>query len=344
MKFNVGYSISSDGTYSFLDIVTRYKEHISEVYFPWLDTPSGRASLINCDGYIDWDAQQNLINDLQQIKQMGIKLDLLYNGNCLGDDAMSENMQNTLLSIIDFLNYKGCSPDIITTASPAVAFVIKKHRKHIEVRASVNMKIGTVKGMQYMADLFDSFYIQREYNRDFTRIKELKEWADANGKGLYMLANSGCMSFCSCQTFHDNTVSHSNGISTKKNIEGFVPHSCWNYLKGTSNWVSLLQNTWVRPEDIKNYEPYFSSVKLATRMHNLPGLVIDSYVRGRYMGNLLDLFEPGFGPAIAPYVINNSSFPAEFFKTVSTCNKQCHKCNYCKNVLDKVLEYDNSED
>lgn len=339
MKFNIGYSISPDNSYDFLEIVKKYKDHISEVYFPWVDTPSGRASLINVDGYIDWSAQQKLTSDLVEIKKMGIKLDLLYNGNCLGDDAMSVSMQNTLLSIIDFLRYSGAAPDIITTASPAVAFVIKKHRQNIEVRASVNMRIGTVKGMQYLRD-FDSFYIQRDYNRDFERIAELKDWADKNGKGLYMLANSGCMSFCSCQTFHDNTVSHSNGISSKNNIEGFVPHTCWQYLEDEENWVSLLQNTWVRPEDIHNYEPYFESVKLATRMHALPALVVDSYVRGKYYGNLLDLFEPGFGPALAPYIIDNTKFPADFFEKTSKCNKQCHNCNYCKSVLETVKRRD----
>lgn len=339
MKFNIGYSISSDNSYDFIDIVKKYKEHIDEVYFPWLDNPTGRASLTNIDGYIDWNAQTKLIADLKEIKAMGIKLDLLYNGNCMGGDALSLNMQNTLLSIIDYLRFCGCAPDVITTASPAVAFVIKSNRKGIDVRASVNMRIGTVKAMQYLKD-FDSFYIMREYNRDFLRIKELKEWADNNGKRLYMLANSGCMSHCSYQTFHDNTVAHSNEIATKNNIEGFVPYGCWEYLKDRENWVSVLQNTWVRPEDISNYEEYFSSVKLATRMHMLPALVVDSYVRGKYYGNLLDLFEPGYGRLFAPYIIDNTKFPKDWFITTAQCDKQCYKCNYCNEVLKKVIVKD----
>lgn len=344
MKYNVGYSLSDDGSYDFLEIVKRYKEHINEVYFPWLDIPSGRASLTNSDGFIDWSVQEKLISDLKQIKLLGIRLDLLYNANCFGDDAMSEQMQNTLISVIDYLNYVGCPIDVITTTSPAVAHIVKTHRSHIEVRASVNMRIGTVKGMQYLAHLFDSFYIQRDYNRDLERIKELKAWADKNGKKLYMLANSGCMAFCSCQTFHDNAVAHSNGIASKKNIEGFHPHSCWHYLRDAENWVSLLQNTWVRPEDIHNYEGLFDSVKLATRMHQLPALVIDSYVREKYSGNLLDLFEPGFGPAIAPYVFNNSAFPEDFFEKTSKCDKKCHTCSYCRMVLDKILIKDWMDD
>ena len=344
MKFNIGYSISDDNSYLFLDIVKRYKEHISEVYFPWLDNATGRASLVNYDGYIDWNAQRTLVNDLIEIKSMGIKLDLLYNGTCLGEEAISVTMQNTLLSIIDYLKICGCPIDIITTASPVVAQIVKKHRPQIEVRASVNMKIGTVKGMQYVSHLFDSFYIQRDYNRDFDRIKELKKWADKNDKKLYMLANSGCLAFCSCQSFHDNTVAHSGGISARRNIEGVYPHICWSHLREKENWVNLLQNTWVRPEDIHKYEPYFESVKLATRMHTLPALVVDSYVRGKYSGNLLDLFEPGFGPALAPFVIDNTKFPEDWFEVTTNCDKKCYKCNYCETVLKKVLIEDDTQD
>lgn len=342
MKFNIGYSLIDDQSYTFLDIVKKYKDHISEVYFPWLDNATGRASLINFDGYIDWSAQQQLVSDLKEIKDMGIKLDLLYNASCMGDDAMSITMQNTLLSTLDYLVYCQCPVDIITTTSPVVAQIIKKHRPEIEVRASVNMKIGTVKGMQYLAHLFDSFYIQRDYNRDLEHIAELKDWADKNGKKLYMLANSGCLAHCSCQAFHDNTVSHSSGIAARKNIEGVYPHICWSHLKDPKNWVNILQNTWVRPDDLHNYEPYFESVKLATRMHTLPALVVDSYVRGRYDGNLLDLFEPGFGPALAPHVIDNSKFPADWFERTTKCNKKCHQCNYCAQVLKQVLVVDST--
>lgn len=72
--------------------------------------------------------------------------------------------------------------DIVTTASLMIARTIKNNFPDIEVRASVNMRIGTVKAMEYIADLFDSYNIQREYNRDLRRITELKEWADKHGK------------------------------------------------------------------------------------------------------------------------------------------------------------------
>ena len=99
----------------------------------------------------------------------------------------------------------------------------------------------------------------------------------------------------------------------------------------------LLQNTWIRPEDIHHYEDLFDTVKLATRMHSLPGMVIDAYVRRQFFGNTLDLFEPGFGRALAPYIINNGAFPEDWFQKTTSCRKACESCGYCKEVLGKVL-------
>jgi collagenase-like PrtC family protease len=191
--------------------------------------------------------------------------------------------------------------------------------------------------MEYLQDLFDSFHVQRDYNRDLARLKELKEWADGHGKKLIMLANSGCFRDCSGQIFHDNLVAHESEICEIKNLADFMPYVCYRMLKNPENYHMLLENTWVRPEDIHNYEGIFDTVKLATRMHELPGLVIGAYARGYHIGNTLDLFEPAQGRAIAPYIINNSAFPSDWFEKTSSCSKNCEKCGYCKQVLSKVL-------
>lgn len=337
MKFSVGFQLYENGEEPFSEIVKTYKEHISEVFFPWQDIATGRSAVATRHGYTDWDAQARMENELLAIKNMGVKLDLLFNANCYGEYAISEKLANTVMSVIEYLEAIGCGVDIITTASLAIAHTVKTHFPKIEIRASVNMRIGTVKGMKYLADLFDSFHVQRDYNRDLKHLRELKEWADKSGKKLVMLANSGCFINCSGQIFHDNMVAHESEICEVQNMKDFNPYVCWRAMKDRNNWHMLLENTWVRPEDLHNYEDIFDTVKLATRMHSLPGMVIDAYSRGRYIGNTLDLFEPGFGRAIAPYIINNSDFPSDWFEKTASCDKNCHKCGYCKSVLDRVL-------
>ncbi len=337
MKFAVGFQLFEDGEEPFSDIVQEYKDSISEVFFAWQDIPTGRGVIGANDGYTDWYSQSRTETELKKIKSLGIKLDLLFNANCYGSQSLSERFANQIKSVIEYLETAVGGVDIVTTTSLFVAHVIKVYYPQIEVRASVNMKIGSVQAMRQVEDLFDSFHVQREYNRNLAYLKELKQWADAHNKKLIMLANSGCFFNCAGQIFHDNLVAHENEISEIKNLPNFNQYVCRRVLKNRENWHMLLQNTWVRPEDLHNYEGLFDTVKLATRMHALPGMVIGAYVRGYYYGNLLDLLEPGLGRAIAPYVINNSSFPSNWFTQSSSCDKICHKCEYCKSVFEKVL-------
>ena len=337
MKFAVGFQLYQQEEEPFSQIVSTYREHISEVFFAWQDIPTGRSNVATLHGYTDWTAQARMEEELRTIKAMGIKLDLLFNGNCYGQYAISEKLANTVASVIEHLQETVGGVDIVTTASLAIAHTVKKHFPHVEVRASVNMKIGTVKAMEYVADLFDSFHVMREYNRDLKHLHSLKDWADEHGKKLVMLANSGCFVHCSGQIFHDNLVAHEAEVCEVSNLKDFTPYVCRRNLKNRDNWHMILQNTWVRPEDLHHYEDLFDTVKLATRMHSHPGLVIDSYCRGRFIGNTLDLFEPGFGRAFAPFIVDNTAFPADWFEKTTSCSKNCHTCGYCKALLPKLL-------
>lgn len=334
LKFSVGYQYNEDMPFS--KIVSNYSAFVDEVYFPWIDLPSGRSIISGYDGYFDYGLQDKLLKDLKAFKDMGIKLDLLFNANCYGEEAMSEVLRGRVYSIIDFLCENDLKVDRVTTTSPAIAYMIKENYGDISLKASVNMKISTVKGMEYVAHLFDDYCIAKECNRDLERLKTLKNWAEENGKKITLLANSGCMRDCSGQIFHDNMVAHEAEISKQRNID-FLPYMCWAYLKDPKNFVSVLQNTWIKPEDIHNYEGLIDTVKLATRAHQLPGMVIDAYTRGKYSGNLLDLFEPSFSPAFAPYVIDTSKIPVDFWQHTISCDKNCSKCNYCSIVLEKSL-------
>ena len=337
MKFAVGYQLPEDGEEPFIEVLRDYQDHIAEVYFPWMNVPTGRAALTSRRGFVDWTGQERLEQDLAAFKAMGLKLDLLLNANCYGGHAMSEYIENLVCSILDHLKRAIGGVEIVTTTSLAIARTVQRHFGETDVRASVNMRIGTVKGMAYVKGLFDSYHVQREYNRDLGRVHELKAWAGANGKRLLMLGNSGCFNFCSGQTFHDNMVAHEADIDETHNIRDWTPYVCWHNLKDRENWVYILQNSWIRPEDIHHYEDMFPVVKLATRQHANPRMVIHAYATRRFPGNLLDLFEPGLGPALAPYVIDNTRFPEDWFERTTQCGKRCEACDYCRGVLEQVL-------
>lgn len=333
-KLSVGYQYREERPFS--RVIEDYADRIESVYFPWVDMPTGRSMIAGFDGYYDYSLQETLVKDLESIKKMGIGLNLLFNANCYGEDAMSQVLRGRVCSVLDYLGERDLLPQSVTTTSPAIAHIIREQYEDISLTASVNMKIGTVKGMQYVAHLFDGYCIAKECNRDLERLRTLKAWATENRKKITMLANSGCMRDCSGQIFHDNMVAHEAEVSKQKNID-FLPYMCYTYLKDPKHYVSVLQNTWVRPEDICHYEGLVDTVKLATRSHQLPGMVIGAYARGWYAGNLLDLFEPSYSPAFAPFVVDSAKIPADFWEHTVACNKNCHQCNYCEKVMNKAL-------
>jgi len=336
VKFALGYQLPDEEESPFAALVEEFREHIAEVYFPWLDLPTGRSPLMSCGDPDRQTVQAQVEQDLLAMRRLGVKLDLLLNASCYGREAYSlalvERVSSVIAHLMDLVGL-----DVITTMSPLIAETVKGSFPGVEVRASINMRLGSVRSLEYVAHLFDSYHVQRECNRDPERLGELQAWAKANGKRLIMLANSGCLSFCSVQTFHDNVVSHEAEVAELDNAPANAPALCWSYLRERRHWVRFLQNTWVRPEDLHHYERHFPVVKLATRMQANPRRVLQAYVSQRYRGNLPDLFEPGHGPLFAPFIIDNARFPEDWFARTSTCGQQCEPCDYCASVLAQVL-------
>ena len=287
---------------TFIEQIINNRNHIYEVYFSWGDFPNGRSSAVFDEQFLPWELQARQIEVLKQLSESGIKLNLLFNANCYGAESQSRVFFNKIGDTVDYIksNFGLAS---VTTTSPLIAKFIKANFEDIEVRASVNMEIGSVQGMDYLSEYFDSFYMKRELNRDFDAIKCLSDWCKENGKKLYMLANSGCLNHCSAHNFHDNLVAHEAEIAKMDNAYNFGG-ICKEYLKDEKHYISLINDTnFVRPEDIHKYEQYFDAVKLATRVHRSPQLVLSSYINEKYSGNILEILEPTH--SIYPYVVEN---------------------------------------
>lgn len=336
IKYEVGYQLT-DRYFSFTQMLSEFVDRIDTVYFPWTEIATCRNAIANNKGARNWMAQFALERDLKWLRHHGIRLNLLFNANCYGEKAVSKYLENEIQSILYHLDEIGLLPEIVTTTSPAIAQMVKKAFPQILTRTSVNMKIGTVESMEYLADFFDEYNMQREYNRDLKHIEMLKNWTDRNGKGFYMLANSGCFRNCSAQIFHDNLVSHDLEVAERDNIDGWHISNCRWYLHERKNWATILKGTWIRPEDIHNYADFFPVIKLATRQHENPWMILNAYTKEEFLGSIADLLEPGFSKEIAPYVIANQMFPDDWFKRTTSCSKNCHICGYCDRVLEDVL-------
>lgn len=159
MKYSVGYQLFDENENSFAQSLVEMAQHIDEVYFPWVDAKTCRSSLIDKKGLIYWDGQKLLEQDLKLLSENGIKLNLLLNANCYGEDATSTYFRNYIYSLVDHIANIAGRVDCVTTTSPFAAKIIKQYFPQVKTRASVNMRIGTLEGIQYLAEYFDGFYI-----------------------------------------------------------------------------------------------------------------------------------------------------------------------------------------
>ncbi len=329
MKYIIGYQ-ANDG---FIDSIIENKEHIREVYFSWGDMPNGRASIVTADGVTAFEKQQKMCADLERISSEGIELNLLLNANCYGADSQSRAFFCKIGDTADYIK-RTFGLSTVTTSSILIAKFFRENFEGLDVRASVNMEIGSIEGLEYVKDYFTSFYIKRECNRSKSALDAVKQWCKDNGKQMYLLANSGCLNFCSAHAFHDNLVAHEAEISKMDNGYQFGG-VCHDYLKAHPE--NAVKNTnFIRPEDISLYEEYTEAVKLATRVNPSPTNVLNSYIRGHYVGGINRLLEPDHSGILYPTVLENSKFPKDFSERVMTCDKNCSRCGYCVSVYENI--------
>ncbi len=330
MKYMIGYQLQESGALN--QEIIKNKNRIHEVYFAWGTMASGRGGAAYHTDLMPHEAVQLQKEQLTQLARQGIGMNLLLNANCYGADSLSRRF---LLQTGDLLAYLQDAVDLssVTTTSPILAHFIKENFEDLEVRASVNMEVGTIEGMAYLADDFDSYYYKRELNRDLPQVARMKKWADAHGKKLFMLANSGCLNFCSARQFHDNLVAHENEIARMDNGAKFTT-ACSRFAGKPENRNQILRYlNCVRPEEMQLYEPYVVAAKLATRVSPRPENIVRAYMAGSYGGNLLELLEPSHAAHLQPTILDNSRLPADYCAHVAACDKKCETCTYCETAM-----------
>jgi collagenase-like PrtC family protease len=328
VRFSVGYQALTDGR-TFAGMLAPHRPAVAEVYFAWPEEPSGRTPLHDAD-------RARLLADLADLRRMGLQLNLLFNAACYGADAASRRLEERVGAVLAAVAAAVGPPESVTTLSPAVAFVVRRAFPSVRVRASVNLRLGSVAALRQSADLFDGFCVWRDANRDLVLLKALRAWADANGKTMSLLANSGCLRACPGQAFHDNLVAHEAEVRGRPAIEGFTPFACWRYLADPAHHQAVLQATWIRPEDLGRYAGLVETVKLATRAHPRPGQVLRAYGEGRFDGNLLDLLEPGHGHLLGGRILDNRRFPEDWAEHAAVCAAD-GDCARCGEILERVL-------
>lgn len=334
-KFAVGYFFHNPG--KFIPLIKPYIPALAEVYFPIPGILSARE--INGDEQM---LRRQLISDLREIRASGIKLDLLINATCYGEKSYSTAWRHTVEDAIKYLDDNGVKPEVVTTTSPFVARVIKMKYPDIDIRASVNLKIGSTLAMEYVSDIYDSFYMNRDLQRDIPTMKKFSAWCKAHGKKLCMLVNSGCVRNCPSQVFHETLLAHGFWRASNESFRLKTGVTlCWELFHDRKMYEEVLRCTWIRPEDLHHYAPYAEVFKLSTRDAFLnQDLILRAYTTASHKGDLLDIIDPNFRQSFNEWMIDNTAFPDDWFssKIAGKCAIDCTHCGKCTEVLNKVLK------
>lgn len=316
----------------FIDVCSKYKERIREVFFAWPGVTASRPM-------DDWtpERRERIVEDLRWARFQGIELDAIFNANCYGDIALSYELADHVTNKLLEMDAAGLFPEHVTTTSPFIATVLRQRFPAVKIRFSINMDIASEIALKYVDELYDSFYAGRNDHRRLDYVAKLGAWALEHGKMMGLQANPGCLRNCPFHQFHNNLHGHNRMRQSAVGEEfGFSVFRCrTNYERG--NYEDFLRGIWIRPEDLPLYEEHVGVVKLATRRHPNPEAIVRAYATYSYDGDLAAIMDPFFR---FPKAIDNKALGASpLWPEVRDCKlaDNCENCGKCSALLREVF-------
>ncbi len=221
----------------------------------------------------------------------------------------------------------------------------------IEAVPSINFTIDNPGKLNSLMDLITScdfrlptkIALDRSLNRQPADLvvlsKEIRRrWP---GVKIELLANEGCLSHCPYRSTHEAFIALANsaagadgGVDTYKLNKELA---CQRHFQ--ENPQRILASPFIRPEDVHRYEETADLIKLCGRTLGPAFLekVVHAYAQGKYEGNMLELLDASHWLSQC-YHLANEDFPEEFFTRLSACDLDCHSCDYCTTLFQRIAQ------
>jgi collagenase-like PrtC family protease len=323
MKFSIWYN----QTDSFLDLLQRYKDNISSVYFAlpiyiW----SSWRHLVQNSNY-----EKDIFNLIKVCKEYWIETILVVNATCEWENTWDKDYLLKLIAYIKKIE-KIWLNSISLTNLLYVRF-IKKSIPKLKIYASVNCYVKNVEQAIYMKKLWiDVLTIDRDINRDLDLIKKIKvrTWLP-----IQILLNEWCFRNCPFRHTHFNIISHqveNNQINNSKwSYNLLEKYSCFPLL--VENKKMIFRVPFIRPEDLHYYDWLCDIFKLTTRDNPIEEveLMLSSYIKWYYHWNLFDIIPSCIWnhENIVNKIDNDKLTKFNFFEDIKKCIWDCDSCNNC---------------
>ncbi|MGB9674577.1 MAG: hypothetical protein ACPLX8_00430, partial [Nanopusillaceae archaeon] len=350
LKFDLPF-LTDEKYIEFLNI---YKDNIESVYFPLnsrmltsarvvYDKPDEnfnyKLSLVPfAKKYLIINARYNSLirYDTSQVKIVMNEIKELYENNLLDGILFSDMYYLKLMvdSDSDLMNNLSIIPSINT---------------FLDSKEKVASYFNYLK-LLGISKYPNKVVLDRSLNRNHKKLVEISNYIRKNypRMKIELVANEGCLYNCPFKINHDiiislindNTIAGVNYLNAMLSVSDFKINNLnqsYGCLKLYANNESLLLSSpFIRPEDLKYVEDYVDTIKIAGRTLGSDFIMetARSYFQRSFKGNLVELLD---SPNILneTIYIDNSKIPEDFYQITSNCDKDCLRCNYCNEVIEK---------
>ena len=333
LEFSVPYNNDPGILKSILELKKIGENNIVEIFL------AGPQELYGSGRISPEQSKEQFIGLLETIHKGGLRTNLVINSICGGAEWYSSNNKNRILSYLKEL-HEVYSLEAVTIANPIYIKIIRKALPSVEICASVLSDINSVERAKIYKDLgVDTITPDANINRDLELLKDIKS---ATGVKLKLMVNEGCLYQCPFRKFHFNYISHRS-----KEIDR-VYNECFDFTQECCMPITekdksqILKSGWIRPEDTSKYADitnYFKIVGRATPSHRTLR-AIKAYMAENWEGDLLDIMCSSllsYSLKYGTYLDNKRLDEIGFFKRITTCNRKCDQCHYCRDVINENL-------
>lgn len=333
---NLNFSVPYNNDQETLKEIFRLKKlnsnNIKEIYLSGPQEYSGSGRTM---GKLELEEFLNIINS---IHNEGIRVNLVMNVTCEGGDWY---LPKVIAQKMEYLRlvHEEYGVESVTMVNPIYIKETRKRFPDIEICASVLGDIDCVqRAILFKQAGANIITPDININRNLRLLSDLKE---ATGTKLKLMVNEGCLYKCPYRKFHFNYTSHkSKEVGDELGI--FFETCC---IPTTSRDPSqILKSCWIRPEDVNKYHEITDFFKIVGRSNNHNKVIrcTKAYMQESWDGGLLDILCDSFhcfNMLYGLYIDNNAFDQYKFFETVTSCNKDCYRCDYCKKLSQKIFKF-----
>ncbi len=227
---------------------------------------------------------------------LGLEFNYIINSTVLdGSEYIQEGKKEIIEFVVEMIEAGLAS---ITITVPYLIRLIHKYYPRLKITASICAEIESVQRAMDFAKLGATCIVPaKDLNRDFTTLKHIN---DAFGGSIKLLATTPCSFKCIDLYYHMNLSSvQANELKNAFRVPGrFTSHTTARCQRlRLENPVEYIKAPWIRPEDLDLYKNVgITDFKLdgRDRTTQYNNIVIEAYMTGEYLGNLLYLMQHYF--------------------------------------------------